>query len=377
MRIRIEGELEFDVSPRAAGLLRSELAVGQEMMLDLSCTQVDETRQIGQAPLGHTHAPQQRRRDQADVAAGRSGSVVVRDVRGVRRLRGSETSGGFAQVGNGQPQVGPSTAWRSRSEADAHTNSCCRAKLRLLGAFELTWDGEPMSLPLPAQRLLAFLALSDRPVSRTYVAERLWLDSSEERACASLRSALWRLRKGGHELVDVSSGRLRLAPEVVVDVRLLDRWARSTLEASNRVGASLPALSILGDAISGDLLPEWYDDWLTIERERLRELRVRALEQVSQQLASAGSFAQALEAGLAAVHAEPLRESAHRCLVAVYLAEGNQAEALRAYGVYRKLLLDQLGLEPSPRMRDMVDGLLAVDGQLVALSGSLSSVTHG
>ena len=233
-----------------------------------------------------------------------------------------------------------------------------RATLSLLGAFELTCDGEPVSLPVPAQRVLAFLALRDRPVQRTYVAETLWLDSTAGRACGSLRSALWRLRRPGHELVDVRAGGLQLAPEVVVDVGVMVAWARSVLDAPEGVASVLAGASAVDDAVSGDLLPDWYDDWLVVERERLRELRVRALERLCERLTAVGSFTQAIEAGLAAVSAEPLRESAHRSLIGVYLAEGNQAEALRSYRVYRDLLRDQLGLEPSARMDEVVRGLL-------------------
>jgi DNA-binding SARP family transcriptional activator len=97
---------------------------------------------------------------------------------------------------------------------------------------------------------------------------------------------------------------------------------------------------------------------LLLERERLRELRVRALERVCERLTAIGSFGQAIEAGLAALQAEPLRESAHRCLIGVHLAEGNQAEALRGYRLYRGLLHDQLALAPSPRMEDLVRDLV-------------------
>lgn len=229
-----------------------------------------------------------------------------------------------------------------------------RASLSLLGGFELTVDGEKVTLPMPAQRLLAFVALGDRPMLRTYVAETLWLESSEERASGSLRSALWRLRRPGLELVDASSRQLCLASDVVLDVRVLERWAHEALELRDEFGNVPAYISEVSNAITGDLLPDWYDDWLMVERERLRELRVRALERVCERHTRAGRFREAIETGFAAVNAEPLRESAHRCLVRVYLAEGNQAEALRSYGVYRNLLHEQLGLEPSPRMEALV-----------------------
>jgi DNA-binding SARP family transcriptional activator len=68
------------------------------------------------------------------------------------------------------------------------------------------------------------------------------------------------------------------------------------------------------------------------------------------------------------VKAEPLRESAHRCLIGVFLAEGNQAEALRAYRVYRELLREQLKLEPSALMEKLVDILPADNAGVTAPS---------
>jgi len=70
---------------------------------------------------------------------------------------------------------------------------------------------------------------------------------------------------------------------------------------------------------------------------------------------------EALEVGLAAVAAEPLRESAHRAVVSVHLAEGNTAEAIRQYRLCRRLLKEQLGVEPSPRMHQLFQEVHAVE----------------
>ena len=62
--------------------------------------------------------------------------------------------------------------------------------LRLLGGFELGAAGDRLELALPAQRLLAFLALhDDEPLLRRYVAGALWLDSNDEHAAGSLRKS--------------------------------------------------------------------------------------------------------------------------------------------------------------------------------------------
>src|SRR5205823_8885293 len=68
-------------------------------------------------------------------------------------------------------------------------------RLRLLGAFELSIGGEPVSLPMNGQRVLAFLAVESRLLLRSFVAGSLWLDVTDDRAGASLRSALWRLNR--------------------------------------------------------------------------------------------------------------------------------------------------------------------------------------
>src|SRR5688572_24208060 len=77
------------------------------------------------------------------------------------------------------------------------------ARLRVLESFHLAYDRAPVRLPMSAQRVLAFLALHERPLQRSYVAGSLWLDLPEARAHASLRSALWRLHRCGHSLVEV------------------------------------------------------------------------------------------------------------------------------------------------------------------------------
>ena len=103
---------------------------------------------------------------------------------------------------------------------------------------------------------------------------------------------------------------------------------------------------------AGEILPDWYEDWVLIEREHFRQLRLHALEALCVELTAAGRFAEAAEAGLAAVEGEPLRESAHRALIGTYLAEGNPGEAIRQYQFFGRCLQDQLGLEPSELMED-------------------------
>lgn len=225
-------------------------------------------------------------------------------------------------------------------------------QLALLRGFELKCDGRPIQLPLSAQRLLAFLALQQRVVHRLFVAGSLWIEASEERANANLRSALWRLRRPGHPLIDVTVTHVGLAANVVVDIRQAEARARRFLSQPD--GWKADPYELL---LSGDLLPDWYEDWVLVERERFRQLRLHALESICESLTAEGKFGQAVEAGLTAVSAEPLRESAQRSLVRAFLAEGNRAEALRQYRHCRRLLHEELGVKPSPEMEELIKGL--------------------
>jgi DNA-binding SARP family transcriptional activator len=216
-------------------------------------------------------------------------------------------------------------------------------RLRLVGAFELRSPDRELPVGPATQRLLAYLALSGRAVRRSVVAGTLGSESTEPQAAARLRSALWRVpRPGGAPLVEASGDRLQLSADVRVDYRETER-------AGDHADA---------DSLRDDLLPDWDDDWVVVERERYRQSRLHALEQLCERHRQVGNYASALHAGLLAVGSEPLRESAHRQVVATHLAEGNPAEALRQYETFRRLLRSELGLPPSPAIRELLAGLL-------------------
>jgi DNA-binding SARP family transcriptional activator len=213
-------------------------------------------------------------------------------------------------------------------------------------------------LPRCAQRLIAHLSLCRRP-TRAAVAGALWPDVPEDHAHGSLRSALWRVQKLVPGLVDVSNGALGLGSGVRVDVWEFRDWAQRTLDPNADVDGAMAPES----ALAGELLPGWYEDWVLLERERLRQLRLYALEMLAEKLARAGRRGEAVQAACAAVRAEPLRESAHRALVRVHLAEGNAAEALRAYRCFRDLLAHELGVAPTEHMEELMSGVhLGVHG---------------
>jgi DNA-binding SARP family transcriptional activator len=138
---------------------------------------------------------------------------------------------------------------------------------------------------------------------------------------------------------------LRLSTAVRVDLHERTALARRVVAFDD------PDFLPLGEVAEwGEVLPDWYDDWVLDAHDTFHRLRVEALECACAGFTARGQYARAVDSGLAAIAGEPLRESAHRVLMCAYLAEGNPGEALREYNLYRDLLKTELGLEPSPTM---------------------------
>jgi DNA-binding SARP family transcriptional activator len=210
-----------------------------------------------------------------------------------------------------------------------HDTTTRRVELRLLGGFELTIDGKMAELQPAAQRLTAFVALSPRGVDRMFTAFQLWPNTSEQRAKANLRSTLWRLHRLGADVVSATAARLRLSPSVWLDTR-------DGLPAPDgRAPEALPFQSMLTD-----LLPDWYDDWLAVERERYRQLRLSDLESRARDAIDAGETGRAIQLALAALAIDGLRESSHRLVIEAHRAEGNHREAERETLRYHRCLAD-------------------------------------
>jgi DNA-binding SARP family transcriptional activator len=231
------------------------------------------------------------------------------------------------------------------------------ARLHLLGEFRLELDGEPHPVPASARRLFAHLAVAhrDRRAARGALAEALRPDSPPTRAMSTLRSVLWRLpRERGRALVLSDSREVWLHAELAVDLWEGEAQALALCSAEPPPVGSFGDLGLLGK----DLLPTWHDPWLSVEQESYRQRRLHALERGAELLCEAGHYNDALMAGLGAVRCEPLRESAHRRVIQVHLAEDNHAEALRQYDSYRRLMATELGLPPSNTIRELVGPLL-------------------
>jgi DNA-binding SARP family transcriptional activator len=206
------------------------------------------------------------------------------------------------------------------------------------------------------QRLLALLALSDTGAHRSGAAERLWPDSSAKRAAGNLRSALWHGRRvADSTVIECVGSRLKMSRSVVVDFHRVQRQATGALSDPSLL--TDVACDSLVAALGRELLPEWSEDWLVVERQRWEQIRLYALEGLAEALLERQRYLAAMKTALAAIAVEPVRETAHRTVVQVHLAQGNPASAIMHYQRYRSLLRRELGVEPSSRLMRLVAAL--------------------
>lgn len=221
-------------------------------------------------------------------------------------------------------------------------------RMTLFGRWRLLRSGMPVAVSPNGRRLLAFLGLCGAR-DRAFVVGALWPESSEQRGHANLRTTIWRLRRECADIVAATPTQISLHG-VSSDVDDFVGYATSLVND--------PIAQIWDDKyglLAGpDLLPGWYDDWVESERNRLGQLRLHALEALSRRLLAASRVAPALEAALAAVRIDPLRESARRTLIRAQIAEANIAEAIREYEHFRDLLAQEFDVQPSERIAELV-----------------------
>lgn len=213
--------------------------------------------------------------------------------------------------------------------------------VRLLPAFAVIIRGDRVALPSSAQRIVAYAAVRGGHVARSAAAALLWPDLPSERAAASLRSTLWQLRRRAPGVLGADAHALWLSAAACVDYR-------------EAVEAARTLTGVWAETFQDDLLVEWGEEWVTVERERYRQIRLHALEELCRRLVSTGNTCGAIEVGISAVSADPLRETGQRALIEAHLADGNISEAVRQYRSFAVLLGTELGVAPTAALTALV-----------------------
>jgi DNA-binding SARP family transcriptional activator len=113
-------------------------------------------------------------------------------------------------------------------------------------------------------------------------------------------------------------------------------------------------------ALNQELLTDWSEDWILFHRDRWDEIRLHTLEDLAERLRADKQYLAALETALTAASIDAVRETPHRIMIEIHIAEGNVARAISCYQRYRVMLQRELGIAPSPRMSELVRGLMVL-----------------
>jgi len=244
-------------------------------------------------------------------------------------------------------------------------------QVRLFGQFELLQNGVPSSLPpaSDARTLLAYLLLhSERACPRSVLADLLAPDLPEVQARHALSQALWHIRRSLPGLLESDASQVGIAPQVEVWVDALEfqALAERCLAGQDQPAAALAGLRQAVELYRSDLLEGYYDEWVLIEREHLRDLYLRVLDQLVIAYKVALQYQQALTIALRLVSADPLNESAHREVMRLYHYLGRPAEALHQYETCRAILRQEFDLEPETETSQIVQAIAQRSGRAAA-----------
>ena len=231
--------------------------------------------------------------------------------------------------------------------------------IQLMGGFLLELGGSRISLPATASRLVAFLAIHDRTLARSFVAGFLFPDTTDSAATARLRTTIWRLGKIAPGVIAATTSSIGLAHAVAADIRdIRERLIPLVYDEDPRVGVQ--ELSAMGSQVQStlessgefcrELLPGWGEPWVVAERLRLRQLSLHALERLATVCLDAGAGERALALARAATEIDPLRDSAQYVLVRALLLTGDRLSAIAAYRTFRDALAREWALDPSPSL---------------------------
>ena len=230
--------------------------------------------------------------------------------------------------------------------------------VRLLGQFNVLLNNRAIEISSrPAQTLLAYLVLHPGTAFRREMLSGLiWPDASESNARSNLRHALWRIRKAVGEQVAQDcfpADDLTLMfwpdPGCWVDAVLVGgkaETAASTLEEQVA-------------AYQGDLLPGFYDDWITIERERLQAAFEGKCEALIDRLSREKHWPDVIEWAEHWIKFGTAPEPAYRALMLAHARSGHKAKVKETYQRCVEALQREFGVEPSEETQELYQQLMS------------------
>src|SRR5919109_3938675 len=231
-------------------------------------------------------------------------------------------------------------------------------QIRLLGQFDIRVDGKRVTIPTrAAQSLLAYLVLTaGTSQRREKLAGMLWPEITEENARKNLRQELWRIRKA------ISTPHSTKNDYLIANKMALkfNREAEYWLDVAQMERPDLDLQSLIANLslYQGELLPGFYDEWITLERERIQAVFDTRMEQLLEQLITAERWIAVQEWGERWLTLSNEREPAYRALILASGVRGDIAKVASLYQRCTEELQESLGVEPSAETRALYDRFL-------------------
>jgi predicted ATPase/DNA-binding SARP family transcriptional activator len=258
--------------------------------------------------------------------------------------------------------------------------------ISLLGAPSIALDGRPVRgfVSSKAMALVYYLAASGRPYTREALAGLLWPEVADAQALKNLRDVLSNLRRLLEPYLEITRQVVALTSTAAerVDSRQFEARLKSAGQASD--DGILPLCDAValyrGDFLDGFSLPDApaFEEWALVERERLRQLFLNSLHRLAIHAGEQGAYADGVAYATRLLALDPTREETQRQLMLLLASSGQRGAALAQYETCRRVLNDELGIDPDQATealhRRILDG--AVVGEAPAPTTAMRPVYH-
>lgn len=237
----------------------------------------------------------------------------------------------------------------------------------LLGGFLIEYDGRalpPISSSAGRSLLAYLITYRQRRHTRDLLAGTFWPEHSEPSARKRLSQALWQIHTALRS-ADAEESILNVTPGLVsfdadpalfqLDVEEFEALSSVANDDTKTTQARIRGLEEAVDLYRGDFLAGFYDDWMTVERQRVNDIYLECLEHLVSLHKSRSDYQSALSAARRLVLENPVRESAHLEVMRLNFLLGHSTEALRQYDRCASILREELGIDPTSRTRALRD----------------------
>ncbi|MEM7125319.1 MAG: BTAD domain-containing putative transcriptional regulator [Chloroflexota bacterium] len=265
-----------------------------------------------------------------------------------------------------------------------------RWRLYLFGPPRLQYDDQAVDINLrKGMALIAYLAVTRQPHSRDTLATLLWSESDQSKARASLRRALHRINRLPHTEILITTSEIAAIRNIddlwldVAEFRLAAETCISNPSFSEDALAEQldhlthAAALYTDDFMAGFTLPDSpeFDDWQYFQRQELQQSLLQLIEQISLLNQRQGNSERAIHYARQRLSYDLLHEPAHRQLMRLYAQSGQQASALNQYQECRRILDQELGVQPDTITKALAEQIQSGVHNLIEHSHSEINLT--